>query len=126
MSNTFASRIVHDEGSEIVFHVTIIGDGSGELTSQLATVSTGLCGTSNTIKSVQACLSGFSLGLYFDASTDILACQIPSDSYVELDFMHVGIYNNAGSGKTGDINITTSGLGNGDSGFLLIRVILND
>lgn len=125
MANTFASRVIYNEGNEIIFHVTIIGDGSGDLNSQLATVSSGLCGTENTIKSVQACLSGFSLGLYFDATTDLLACQIPSDGYVELDFMRVGLFNNAGTGKTGDINITTSGLGNGDSGFLLIRVTLN-
>ena len=64
--------------------------------------------------------------ILFDASTDVLAWELPADYSDSLDFSEfVGIPNNAGSGKTGDIKFTTVGHSNGDSYTVVMKVKKN-
>ena len=61
--------------------------------------------------------------ILFDASTDVLAWELPADYSDTVDFSEfVGIPNNAGSGKTGDINFTTVGASNADSYNVVLKV----
>lgn len=61
--------------------------------------------------------------LEFDATTDVLAWALPIAYGSKMDFCSVGGLNNtAGSGKTGDITLTTTGLAAGESISLVIEV----
>ena len=61
--------------------------------------------------------------ILFDASTDVLAWEVPADYADTADFSEfVGLVNNAGSGKTGDINFTTVGHSSGDSYSIVLKL----
>ena len=121
MANTIVKQVIVNGTRNYVIKVTIVGDGSGEETNTLLFNTTGDCGTDDKLMHVQASLSGFSARLVWDANTKVVATQIPSDKDVHLKWYKFGgLVNNASTGKTGDLLITTSGLGNGDSGELTI------
>lgn len=61
--------------------------------------------------------------LNFDASTPVLACVIPPHFAEELCFdREGGLVNYAGTGITGDITMTTSGLTTGETISLVLDV----
>jgi hypothetical protein len=67
---------------------------------------------------------GMGVKIYFDASTDVLAIQLPADWTDELDFSEFsGIPDNAGSGTTGDVQFTTVGHSSGDSYTIVMKVL---
>ena len=62
--------------------------------------------------------------LTFDATTDVLAIQLPADLSDQLDYSDIsGFPNYAGSGKTGDVLLTTVGHSSGDSYSIVIQCI---
>ena len=57
----------------------------------------------------------------FDASTNVLAIPLPADSTGDEYYdLFTGISNNAGSGKTGDIDFTTVGHSSGDAYSIIL------
>lgn len=61
--------------------------------------------------------------LEFEATTDTLALNIPANTLVKNDFRPIGgLKNTAGSGKTGDISLTTLGLAAGDTLIIILNV----
>lgn len=121
MANTIARQVILNGSRNYVLRVTIIGDGSGEETALRLNSTTGDLGTNPKIISIQGALSGFSARLLWDATTDEYCLQVPSDNPVDWCFDKFGgLINTQPSGVTGDLVITTSGLGNGDSGVLFI------
>jgi hypothetical protein len=57
----------------------------------------------------------------FDASTNVLAIPLPADSTGDEYYdLFTGIPNNAGSGKTGDIDFTTVGHSSGDAYSIIL------
>lgn len=125
MANIVLTQVLLDNSHQYVAKLTIVGDGSGEETLTLMNYVSGDMGTNNILDSIISCLSGFSASVWWDATTDVMVCQLPSDSQVNLNFYGLGIRNNAGAGKTGDLKITTSGLGSGDSGYVVFKVNKN-
>ena len=70
---------------------------------------------------VQASFTGFSGTLLWDANTDVKATQVDGDKDVHLKWWKSGgLVNNAGTSVTGDILITTVGLGAGDIGEITL------
>ena len=124
MANVVDVNTQLDGERNAVFHIRIEGDGSGdEAATQLIDMST-LSGSPSSLKirAVDGKLTGFSASLLWDATTDELACEVPAGaSFVDAD-MYGGIINNAGSGVTGDIMLTTVGLGSGDNGVIVLEV----
>ncbi len=119
MANTIARQVLFDGSRKHVERFTIIGDGSGEETATLVNAVSGNMGVTTKFVRVDANLSGFSARLLWDASTPVFFQQLVSDEPIIHDYYdYGGIINNAGAGVTGDIKITTSGLGNGDSGSI--------
>lgn len=101
----------------------IVGDGTGDLTNSRVNVTTGDMGKNNSLYELHGELTGFSAKLLFDATTKVYATQLPSDVDIHQKFSRQGaIPNNAGTGKTGDILITTNGLMNGASGSFVLKV----
>jgi len=123
MANTVTKQLIQNGSKYYVTKVTIIGDGSGEETATLLNTTSGDLGTNSKIISVTGALSGFSARLLFDATIDEYAMQIPSDHPVDFCFRtQGGVISSQGAGITGNILITTAGLGAGDSGFLLLEI----
>lgn len=101
-----------------------IQDTAAEITAGIINAVTGDLGTSPTLIRMQGAISGASAQLLWDATTDVFCWQLPSDHFFKFDFSkYGGIRNNASTGKTGDLLITTSGLGTGDSGTILFEFI---
>ena len=123
MANAIAKQLILNGSSNYVIKVTIVGDGSGELTNQLLLNATGDCGTTDKIMKIDANFTGFSGTIKWDATTSVVATQITADKDVHLDFWKIGgIVNNAGTGKTGDVVLSTAGLGAGDAGDITIWI----
>jgi len=127
MANTVEVQTLVDGPRKLIVHVHLDSDGvSGELSAQLlidASTYTPAF-TSCYIESIKSNLVGFSAELLWDATTDKHAYQMPDYEQVQ-DFREMGgIPNNAGAGKTGDINITTTGFtAAGDSGHIVLTLV---
>jgi hypothetical protein len=125
MANTITRQVLVNGTKHYIIKVTIEGDGSGEETATRIPVSSGDAGTSgNKLLSILGSTTGFSAKLLWDATTDVLSLTLPPDREFNYDFRNEvgGLPNNAGAGITGDLVFTTSGLGAGDAGFLLIDI----
>lgn len=129
MANVFSLQTIHDGPRNLIVQLDIVGDGSGEQTatdfidiSTYASVPLQGAPTGCVIKKIKSTLEGFSAKLLWDASTDVEAFLLGQTS-VDMDFSDFGgLVNNSGSGKTGDILITTVGLGSGDSGTIILTL----
>ena len=122
MANTVEVQTLINGPRNLILKVHIDGDGSGEETNKLI-VDVSLYDCSEvSIKHVQGSFSGFTAELLWDAAVNTHAFNVP-DYDVDQDFCSFGgLINNAGAGKTGDIVMTTTGLGNGDTGHLVLKM----
>ena len=66
---------------------------------------------------------GLSVKILFDASTDTLAVELPSDYQGMLDYSSFGGLVNSASSPTGDIMFTTVGHGAGDTYSIVLECI---
>lgn len=125
MAASYTKQLIADGARNYIIKLSIVSDVAAELTSQLAVNTTGDLlndGRYGKLLKVDAALSGFSATLFWDATADVRAAEITADSEVHLDFRCIGgLPNNAGAGKTGDMLFSTNGLGNGDTGFILLH-----
>ena len=113
MANTITTRAIVDGANYAVIMTTMVSDGvAGEETDTVLFDASALTGAKNAanILWVDYMLSGFSARLEFDATTDTTALELGSDTPVVHDFRPFGgVTNNAGTGITGDITLTTTG-----------------
>ncbi len=131
MVNTITQTTMVLGTSKVVRHIGITSDGSEE--TDLVIYDSSVIATALGIADPLTCkllhlqysvssATGFFL-LEFDASTDTHCVSIPANSAGDLDFARFGgIKNTAGSGITGDLMLTTTGLAAGDSVTLIIEV----
>lgn len=121
MANTVEVQVINDGPRNLCLKIHIDGDGSGDESARLLIdVSQYLCEEIN-IMGLQGSLVGFSAELIWEASVNKHAIEVP-DYDVNQDFRSFGgLPNNAGAGKTGDVLITTTGLGNGDTGHIVMH-----
>jgi hypothetical protein len=127
MANTIDRLLIIPGPKTYVSLFTIIGDGSGEATNVRINVVSGDMGLTPRLMRIESSFSGFSGRVSWDATSPIFIQQLVSDYSTKLNYDHRGwgtggIYNTAGAGKTGDLILTTSGLGDGDSGHIIIYV----
>ena len=122
MSNTITNTRIIVGAKKIVQYVTILGDGTTQETGTVvydsSAVATALGVTDPlncTIREVKYVASGNATiaHLLFDASTDVVAMSLPYSggaAILDMNFKEIGgLHNTAGSGKTGDILLTTTG-----------------
>jgi len=127
MANTFNRILLIPGPKTYVSLFTIVGDGSGDESGVRINVATGDLGLTPKLMRIESSFSGFSGRVSWDATSPIYIQQLVSDYSTKLNYAHQGwgtggIYNTAGTGKNGDLILTTSGLGNGDSGHIIIYV----
>ena len=131
MADAVATQTIIDGAKYATFKFTNVSDGSGEAAVKKIDVSalskdpmTGQACTKVNISNIWYSTVGMSVKVLFDASTDVLAWHILADYSDELDFSDFsGIPNNAGSGVTGDIMLTTVGHSSGDTYSVILKVL---
>jgi hypothetical protein len=126
MAHLVSKQKVFESDRVAIFNIFIRGDGSSadlsastliDLSADLAADRNGNACTDTKAVFVGGNMIGFSSYLLWDATTDVPFYVLPEFTHGVApafgNHMHanaVGIPNNAGTGKTGDINITTIGL----------------
>lgn len=137
MVDAVTSQTLYDDGGHVVMHFTNVSDGTGESAVTKVDASALVGGGSTTRYAVEAiawaCV-GMGFNLLFDASADVLFFTTGNTtSQGFIDYVNgpnghgvgtgpgrTGIKNNAGSGVTGDIQLTTVGHTAGDSYVLTL------
>lgn len=139
MANTLTKTLISSTPNKVLLYVTLLSDGTEETASiiydssvQVALITdppyTGAVlpdPLTSTIMLVDAQFSTVTgtAQLLYDATTDVLAVAIPPSNHSVMDFRYAGgLKNYAGSGKTGDILLTTSTLAAGDSLSFILNV----
>tara|TARA_R100001509_G_C4705949_1_gene161642 strand:- start:88 stop:492 length:405 start_codon:yes stop_codon:yes gene_type:complete len=127
MADTVTSQTIQDGDKIAVLKFTNVSDGTGESAvkkvdvSALKSNSLGQSCTSVTISRIYWACVGMRVNIEFDASTNVLAMPLPADSTGDEYYdLFTGIPNNAGSGKTGDIDFTTVGHSSGDAYSIIL------
>jgi hypothetical protein len=121
MANAITKTVLHDGVRNLVVLVTIVGDGSGEETATVLinrSTYADTAGLKLAVNRVQGLIAGFSAQLLLDATTDLVVCALPDAEPFDFDWRKIGgvASAKAGAGYTGNLLITTSGLGAGDKG----------
>ena len=129
MADAVTSQTIQDGEKTAILKFTNVSDGSGESAvkkvdvSALATNSAGQTCTSVSVARIYWVTFGMSVKLEFDATSNVLLVHLPADSTGDEYYdLFTGIPNNAGSGVTGDIDLTTAGHSSGDA-YTIILVL---
>ena len=130
MADVVTSQTIQDGSRKAVLKFTNASDGTGESAvkkvdvSALSTNAAGESCTSVQINKIWWQCTGMSVKIEFDASTNVLAIGLSEDSNGYHDYSDFsGIPNNAGSGKTGDLDFTTVGHSSGDTYMIILELI---
>ena len=125
MANTLTITNPINGSKLFTYRIDIVGDGSGEISAQTIIDPANLVGVPAKFKlrAIQWDLVGFDVELLWDADTDVLAWSLPQGVPGGIRFADTGAHliNNAGTGVTGKLLITTSGLGASDFGSIYIE-----
>ena len=129
MADAVTSQTIIDGSKTAVLKFTNVSDGSGESAvtkvdvSALANNSIGQACTGASIQKIWWQCIGMKVQILFDATSDVLAIELGENQSGYHDYSHFGgIPNNAGSGKTGDIQFTTVGHSSADSYTIILEV----
>ena len=128
MANAIVEQIIEDASRNLILKYTIVGDGSGEETNTvLVDASTFTPAYTNCkLMKVHYGFNGFAASLKWDGATDAELITLPEEHFETQCYepFH-GIPDNATT-PTGDILITTVGLGSGDTGHLILYIKKKD
>jgi hypothetical protein len=123
MVGTITKQVIVDGSRNTVVKFTIGGDA--DLTNAVLFDASAYVGanTNNKLMKIQYAFDGFNARLFWDATANVDLLTLP-DTHMETQCYKYfgGIPNNAGTGKTGDILITTSGLIDGDDGHIILYI----
>ena len=132
MADTVTSQTIIDGAKTAIVKFTNESDGTVEASvkkvdvSALSTNGAGDTCSSVTIKRIYWACRGMGVDIEFDASTNVLAICLPADSTGDEEYdTFGGIPNNAGSGKTGDIDFTTVSASSGDAYSIILVLTKN-
>ena len=129
MADAVTTQIINDGSRNCIMKFTNVSDGTGE--AAVAKVDVSALGTDNAGRScsevrvlrVSHAIVGMSAQLFFDANANTLIAELAESSNGHMDFKDFGgIPNNAGTGKTGDILLTTKGASNGDTYSITVEM----
>ena len=127
MAVTATLQTIHDGARNLVVKCKLTGDGSDVTVLKLIDASTyssptpGI-GASLKVVKIESVMDGFTAALLWDADADVEFCNIPNQEMTQ-DFNDIGgLVNNAGTGITGDIMITTVGNAAGEDGTIVLHM----
>ena len=123
MADAVTTTTVIDGARTAVIYCTNTSDGTGESAvtkvdvSGLSSLQNGTACTGVRLEKIVFSNVGMGVKLLWDATTDVIAAELPADYSDTLDYSDIsGLPNVAASGgKTGDIQFTTVGHTSGDT-----------
>ena len=129
MADAVTSQTIIDGQKTAVTKFTNVSDGSGEDAvvkvdvSALTALPDGTACTGVTIERIWWQCIGMKVQILFDASTDAFCIELGENQSGNHDYTSFGgLTNNAGSGKTGDINFTTVGHTSADTYTIILTM----
>ena len=130
MADAVTSQTIIDGERNCVMKFTNVSDGTGESAvakvdvSALTSNSAGTACSEVRVMRVSHAIVGMSVQLFLDATSNVLLMELAESSNGHMDFKDFGgLPNNAGSGKTGDILLTTKGHSSGDTYSITLEMI---
>ena len=130
MADAVTSQTIIDGERNCVMKFTNVSDGTGESAvakvdvSALTSNSAGTACSEVRVMRVSHAIVGMSVQLFLDATSNVLLMELAESSNGHMDFKNFGgLPNNAGSGKTGDILLTTKGHSSGDTYSITLEMI---
>ncbi len=122
MAYTVSSQTIVDGAKYVIRKCTSVSDGTGESAVNKVDVSTLTpAATTVSIEKIWYTVTGMVATLLWDATTDVRIVDL--SGYGELDMTDFGgLINNAGTGITGDILLTTTGHTSGDSYSIIMKM----
>ena len=130
MADAVTTQTIIDGERNCVMKFTNVSDGTGESAvakvdvSALASNSAGTACSEVRVMRISHAIVGMSVQLFLDATSNVLLMELAKSSNGHMDFKDFGgLPNNAGSGKTGDILLTTKGHSSGDTYSIVIEMV---
>ena len=131
MADAVTATTVEDGPKKAIIYCTNTSDGSGEAAvvkvdvSALSALQDGTACTGVRIQKITFSNVGMSVKLLWDASTDVIAVELPADYSDTLDYSDMGGLPNvaASGGNTGDIQLTTLGHSSGDTYSIVLHCL---
>ena len=131
MADAVTKTTVEDGPKKAVIYCTNTSDGTGESAvvkvdvSALSSLQDGTACTGVRIEKIKFSNVGMGVKLLWDASTDVIAVELPADYSDTLDYSDIsGLPNVAASGgNTGDIQLTTVGHSSGDTYSVVLHCL---
>tara|TARA_Y100001938_G_C8040058_1_gene405668 strand:+ start:429 stop:839 length:411 start_codon:yes stop_codon:yes gene_type:complete len=132
MADAVTSTEILDGDKDFILQLTNVSDGTGEsavakvdVSSLAARTSDGAACTGVKLSKVYYSIMDFSsVLLEWDATSNTLCIELNPNTDGVLDFSPFGgLQNTSGSGKTGDIALTTVGASNGDTYLIVLHCI---
>ena len=128
MADAVTATTIIDGPKSAVIYCTNTSDGTGESAvvkvdvSELSGLQDGNSCSKVPIEKVVFSTVGMGVKLLWDATTDVIAVELPADYSDTLDYSDIsGLPNVAASGgNTGDIQLTTVGHSSGDTYSVVI------
>ena len=129
MADAVTSQTLFDGDKHVVMKFTNISDGTGESAVKKVDVSAlesdinGNTCTSVAIEKIWWQCIGMKVRMFFDATSDVFIIELGENQSGYHDYSEFGgIKNNAGSGKTGDIDFTTVGHSSADTYTIILKM----
>ena len=129
MADAVTSQTLFDGDKHVVMKFTNMSDGTGESAVKKVDVSAlesdinGNTCTSVAIEKIWWQCIGMKVRMFFDATSDKFIIELGENQSGYHDYSEFGgINNNAGSGKTGDIDFTTVGHTSADTYTIILKM----
>ena len=129
MADAVTSQTLFDGDKHVVMKFTNISDGTGESAVKKVDVSAlnsdiyGNTCSSVAIEKIWWQCIGMKVQLFFDATSDAFIIELGENQSGHHDYSEFGgLSNNAGSGKTGDIDFTTVGHSSADTYTITLKM----
>ena len=129
MADAVTSQTLFDGDKHVVMKFTNISDGTGESAVKKVDVSAlnsdiyGNTCSSVAIEKIWCQCIGMKVRMFFDSTSDAFIIELGENQSGYHDYSEFGgISNNAGSGKTGDIDFTTVGHSSADTYTIILKM----
>ena len=129
MADAVTSQTLFDGDKHVVMKFTNISDGTGESAVKKVDVSAlesdiyGNTCSSVAIEKIWWQCIGMKVRMFFDATSDKFIIELGENQSGYHDYSEFGgIKNNAGSGKTGDVDFTTVGHSSADTYTIILKM----
>lgn len=126
MADAVATHILYESADQLVVKFTNISDGTGEAAVTKVDVSALTPAASEVwVEKIHWATYGMAVRILWDATADTVMWLVPQDGDGCIDFTKTiagRLKNDAGAGKTGDIQFTTVGHTAGDTYSILLEL----